>query len=59
MAVSLGDLGAKTNNQRATLLSETLMEATGKLLDNRNSPSRKVMEIDNRGSSFYIALYWA
>jgi len=59
MAVSLGDLGTKTNNTRAALLSETLMEATGKLLDNRKSPSRKVNELDNRGSSFYIALYWA
>jgi len=59
VAVSLEDLGTKTNNARAKLLAATLMEATGKLLDNRKSPSRKVRELDNRGSSFYIALYWA
>jgi len=59
MAVSLEDLGTKTNNARAKLLAATLMEATGKLLDNRKSPSRKVRELDNRGSHFYIALYWA
>lgn len=59
MAVSLEDLGEKTKNQRATLLGNTLNEAIGKLLENRKSPSIKVNEIDNRGSNFYIALYWA
>jgi len=59
MAVSLEDLGQKTNNDRATLLGNTLNEAIGTLLQNRKSPSIKVNEIDNRGSNFYIALYWA
>merc|ERR1711865_371355 len=59
LAVSLEDLGEKTNNARATLLAQTLNEATDKLLDERKSPSRKVNEIDNRGSTFHIALYWA
>jgi len=59
MAVSLDDLGTRTKNERASLLAKTLMEATGKLLANNKSPSRKVKELDNRGSSFYIALYWA
>ena len=59
LAVSLEDLGGKTNNERAKLLGATLTEATGKLLDERKSPSRKVNEIDNRGSTFYIARYWA
>ena len=49
----------KTNNERAKLLGQTLTEATGKLLDNRKAPSRKVNELDNRGSTFYIAMYWA
>merc|ERR1719245_2513042 len=59
MATSLEDLGTKTNNSRATMLGNTLTEATKQLLDNRKSPSRKVREIDNRGSHFYIAMYWA
>jgi isocitrate dehydrogenase len=59
LAVSLEDLGAKTNNDRAKLLGKTLNEATGMLLDNNKSPSRKVKQIDNRASSFYIAMYWA
>jgi len=59
LAVSLEDLGDKTDNQKIKLLGETLNEATGKLLNNRKSPSRKVNQLDNRGSSFYIALYWA
>ena len=58
-AVSLEDLGTKTNNERAILLGQTLTAATGKVLDNRQSPSRKVNELDNRGTNFYIALYWA
>jgi isocitrate dehydrogenase len=59
LAVSLEDLGEKTSNERAKLLGSTLNEATGKLLDERKSPSRKVKQLDNRGSSFYIAMYWA
>ena len=59
MAVSLEDLGTKTNNKRARLLATTLTEAVAQLLDQRKSPSREVKEIDNRGSSFWIALFWA
>ena len=59
VAVSLEDLAAKTANARAGLLSRTLFAAISKLLDENKSPSRKVMELDNRGSHFYIALYWA
>jgi isocitrate dehydrogenase len=59
LAVSLEDLGLKTNNKAATVLAKTLDEATGKLLDNDKNPSRKVGELDNRGSQFYLALYWA
>ena len=49
----------KTNNPTATLLAETLDRAIGTYLENARSPSRKVNEIDNRGSTFYLALYWA
>ncbi len=59
LAVSLEHLGEKYNNGDALILSETLDKATEKLLDNQKSPSRKVNEIDNRGSHFYLALYWA
>jgi isocitrate dehydrogenase len=59
LAVSLEDLGTKTENDRTLVLAETLSEATGKILDNNKSPSRKVNELDNRGSHFYLALYWA
>jgi isocitrate dehydrogenase len=59
LAVSLEDLGKKTDNPRARLLSKTLDAATGKLLDNNKNPSRKVGELDNRGSQFYLAMYWA
>ncbi|GAA2554959.1 NADP-dependent isocitrate dehydrogenase [Pseudonocardia hydrocarbonoxydans] len=59
LAVSLEFLGDKTDNPRATLLGKALDEATGKLLETGKSPSRKVGEIDNRGSHFYLALYWA
>ncbi|GAB3409514.1 NADP-dependent isocitrate dehydrogenase [Massilia agilis] len=59
LAVSLEDLGIKTGNARAKLLSKTLDAATGKLLDNRKSPSPKTGELDNRGSQFYLAMYWA
>ena len=59
LAVSLEDLGIKTGNKKATLLAKTLDAATGKLLDNRKSPSAKTGELDNRGSQFYLAMYWA
>jgi isocitrate dehydrogenase len=59
LAVSLEKLGDATDNPRATLLGKTLDEATGDVLDNGKTPSRKVNELDNRGSHFYLALYWA
>ena len=59
LAVSLEELGIKENNERAKLLAKTLDQATGQLLDNDKSPSRRTGEIDNRGSHFYLALYWA
>ena len=59
LAVSLEDLGLKTNNAKAKLLAKTLDAATGKLLDNRKSPSPRTGELDNRGSQFYLAMYWA
>ena len=59
LAVSLEDLGQKTGNKEATLLSKTLDTATGKLLDNNKNPSPKTGQLDNRGSQFYLAMYWA
>ena len=59
LAVSLEDMGAKQGIPRAVLLAKTLDEATGKLLENNKSPSRKTGELDNRGSHFYLGLYWA
>ncbi|MEO6409403.1 MAG: NADP-dependent isocitrate dehydrogenase [Burkholderiaceae bacterium] len=59
LAVSLEDLGLKTGNQKAKILAHTLDAATGKLLDNDKNPSRKTGQLDNRGSQFYLALYWA
>ena len=59
MAVSLEHLGETTNNDRAAKLSVALNKAIGRLLDNRKSPSRKVNELDNRASNFYVGLYWA
>lgn len=59
LAVSLEHLGTTFNNSQAILLSETLDVATEKLLANNRGPSRKVNELDNRGSHFYLALYWA
>lgn len=53
------DIGIKTGNERAKILGKTLDAAIGKLLDNNKSPSRKTGELDNRGSQFYLALYWA
>jgi isocitrate dehydrogenase len=59
LGASLEDLGNKTGDKRATLLATTLDLATGKLLDNNKNPSRKTGELDNRGSQFYLAMYWA
>jgi isocitrate dehydrogenase len=59
IAVSLEDVGIKTGSERAKILAKTLDEATGKLLDNNKSPSRRTGELDNRGSHFYLAMYWA
>lgn len=59
LAVSLEHLGDTFNNERAKVLGETLDQATGKFLEEGKSPSRKVNELDNRGSHFYLALYWA
>ncbi len=59
LAVSLEDLGIKNNNNKAKILARTLDAATGRLLDNRKGPSTKTGELDNRGSQFYLAKYWA
>ncbi len=59
LAVSLEDMGIKNNNARAKILAKTLDQATGKLLENNKSPSRKTGELDNRGSHFYLGMYWA
>ena len=59
LAVSLEDLGLKTGNDQAKILAKTLDAATGKLLDNNKNPSPKTGQLDNRGSQFYLAMYWA
>jgi len=59
LAVSLEHLGTVNHNKKAIILSKSLDNATDKLLANRKSPSRKSGELDNRGSHFYLALYWA
>ena len=59
LAVSFEHLGSSTNNPTASLLGSALDQATSRLLDEGKSPSRKVGELDNRGSHFYIALWWA
>lgn len=59
MACALEDLGVKTNNAKSKHLGQCLMKGVGKWLDNAKGPSRKVKQIDNRGSNFYVALYWA
>ena len=59
LAVSLEHLGTTTNNSKALVLAETLDDATDKFLESDKSPSRKVGELDNRGSHFYLAMYWA
>lgn len=59
LAVSLEHYAQVNNNTKAQVLADTLDEATGKFLENDKSPARKVGQIDNRGSHFYLALYWA
>jgi isocitrate dehydrogenase len=59
LAVSLEHLGKTTSNEKALVLAETLDKATAQFLENAKSPSRKVNELDNRGSHFYLAMYWA
>ena len=59
IAVSLEDLATKTGNSKAKILASTLNQAIGVFLDENKSPSRKVNELDNRGSHFYLSLYWA
>jgi len=59
LAVSLEHLGKTFSNDKAKVLADGLDKATGKFLENDKSPSRKVNELDNRGSHFYLALYWA
>jgi isocitrate dehydrogenase len=59
LAVSLEDVGDKTSNAKVKILARTLDEATGKLLINNKSPSPRTGELDNRGSQFYLAMYWA
>jgi isocitrate dehydrogenase len=59
LAASLEHLSVSTGNKKAAVLAKTLDEATGKLLENDKSPSRKTGELDNRGSHVYLAMYWA
>ena len=59
LTVSLEDIAIKTGNPKAQILADSLDRATGRLLETGKSPSRKVCELDNRGSHFYLALYWA
>merc|ERR1712112_490571 len=58
-AIGFQELGTRTGNAKANLLGDTLMDAVGIWLKNNRTPGRKVKEIDNRGSNFYVALYWA
>merc|ERR1712079_24553 len=58
-AIGFQELGERTNSANSTLLGDTMMNAVGKWLDNNKTPGRKVKQIDNRGSNFYVALYWA
>merc|ERR1711915_498827 len=58
-AIGFQELGQRTSNAKSELLGDTMMAAIGKWLDNNKSPGRKVKQIDNRGSNFYVALYWA
>ena len=59
LGASFEDMGRKSHNKKATLLGKTMDAAIGRLLDNNKGPSRKAGELDNRGSQFYLAMYWA
>jgi isocitrate dehydrogenase len=59
LAVSIEDLAEKTGNARATIIADALNDANARYLSENKSPSRKVNELDNRGSHFYLAMYWA
>src|ERR1700755_1270697 len=59
LGASLEHLAQRTGNEDVKVLAETLDEANGKILENNRSPARKVGELDNRGSHFHLALYWA
>jgi isocitrate dehydrogenase len=59
LGASLEHLAQRTGNEDVKVLAETLDEANGKILENNRSPARRVGELDNRGSHFYLALYWA
>ena len=59
LAVSFEDMGLKTGNKKAVVLAKTLDAATGMLLDNNKNPSPRTGQLDNRGSQFYLAMYWA
>ena len=59
LGASFEDMGRKSDNKKATLLGKTMDAAIGRLLDNNKGPSRKAGELDNRGSQFYLAMYWA
>merc|ERR1712079_915110 len=58
-AIGFQELGTRANDPKSTLLGDTLMDAVGKWLDSNKAPGRKVKQLDNRGSNFYVALYWA
>jgi isocitrate dehydrogenase len=59
LAVSIEELAEKTGNARATLIANALNDANRRYLEENKAPSRKVNELDNRGSHFYVAMYWA
>ena len=59
LAVSIEDLAAKTGNDKARILADALDQANSRFLENNKAPSRKVNELDNRGSHYYLAMYWA
>ncbi len=59
LAVSIEDLAEKSGNEQAHIIADALHKATSKYLDSNKSPSRKVNELDNRGSHYYLAMYWA
>ena len=58
-AIGFQELGTKEGQEKAALLGDTLMDAVGLWLVNNRTPGRKVKEVDNRASNFYVALYWA